>query len=187
VIALVIYGAVFRWAQPWLLITTFGRLTRDVTEERRAFFVRVLLYAGLGVVLISLNILFDYARIRIVVEDRRSAIGALLAAARFLRRHAGSASGVYALNAGLFLMLMLAYALLARGAAPAGVAGWLALGVSELYILSRHYLKLAFCASQTALFQSRLAHAGYTAAPPLVWPESPAAETIVNTRPLPHS
>jgi hypothetical protein len=28
------------------------------------------------------------------------------------------------------------------------------------------------------LFQGRLAHAGYTAAPPAVWPDSPAAEAI---------
>jgi hypothetical protein len=39
---------------------------------------------------------------------------------------------------------------------------------------------LALHASGIALFQSRLAHAGYTAAPPQEWPESPAAEAIVN-------
>jgi hypothetical protein len=44
----------------------------------------------------------------------------------------------------------------------------------------RHYLKLVFYASETALFQSALAHAGYTAAAPVVWPDSPAAETIGN-------
>ena len=40
-------------------------------------------------------------------------------------------------------------------------------------------LKLQFMASQTALFQRSLAHAGYTAAPEPRWPDSPAAETIV--------
>jgi len=34
-----------------------------------------------------------------------------------------------------------------------------------------------------ALFQSRLAHAGYTAAPPAVWPESASAEAIANAAP----
>jgi hypothetical protein len=37
---------------------------------------------------------------------------------------------------------------------------------------------LVWLASAVALFQDRLAHAGYTAAPPLTWPESPAAEAI---------
>jgi hypothetical protein len=187
VLALLAYGATFRWLQPWLLTTTFERLTRDMTVERSAFLARVMLYGVFGLVLIWINIVFDYARIRIVVEDRRSAIGALLAGMRFVRRNGAGAAGVYALNASLFLGLILLYALLARGATPGGAAGWMALGVGELYILARHYLKLAFYASETALFQARLAHAGYTAAPPVVWPESPAAENIANARRVPHS
>jgi hypothetical protein len=35
-----------------------------------------------------------------------------------------------------------------------------------------------FWASETALFQSRLAHAGYVARPPAAWPESPVADAI---------
>jgi len=35
-----------------------------------------------------------------------------------------------------------------------------------------------FWASETALFQGRLAHAGYVAAAKPVWPDSPAAEAI---------
>ena len=57
---------------------------------------------------------------------------------------------------------------------------WVALGLGELYILGRHYLKLLFYASETVFFQGALAHAAYTAAPVPVWPDSPAAEMIVN-------
>jgi hypothetical protein len=57
---------------------------------------------------------------------------------------------------------MAAVAMAARGAAPV--------------------LALPLVASATVFFQSRLAHAGYTAAPPLQWPESPAAEAIANHR-----
>jgi hypothetical protein len=46
------------------------------------------------------------------------------------------------------------------------------------------YLVLALYASGIVLFQSRLAHAGYTAAPPIEWPDSPAAEAISNAPPL---
>ena len=38
--------------------------------------------------------------------------------------------------------------------------------------------KLVFYASQTAYFQSQLAHAEYVAAPRPVWPDSPAAEAV---------
>ena len=42
-------------------------------------------YLVFGLLLVLCNIVFDYARVRIVVEDRRSALGALLAGARFVR------------------------------------------------------------------------------------------------------
>ncbi len=54
------------------------------------------------------------------------------------------------------------------------------LAIGEAYILSRHYLKLVVYASETAFFQGALAHAAYTAGPAVVWPDSPAAETIAN-------
>jgi hypothetical protein len=116
-----------------------------------------------------------------VVEDRRSAIGALLAGARFVLRHPGRTAALYLLNGVAFLLLIAAYALAAPGASA---APWLILLAGEVYILGRHYLKLLFYASETALFQASLAHAAYTAAPAPAWPESPAVETIVNAGPV---
>lgn len=177
--ALIVYGALFRFVHPLLFTKLFVRLTSSVTAERRAFAVQLLLYLIFGLTLIGVNVLFDFARIRIVVEDRRSAIGALFGASRFVRRNRGAVAAVYGLNALLFVLLLLVYAIATR-LIPTGGAGLLALSLGELYILARHFLKLAFAASETALFQGRLAHAAYTAAPPVLWPESPAAEAIAN-------
>jgi hypothetical protein len=47
-------------------------------------------------------------------------------------------------------------------------------------VIARLLMKLQFIASQTALFQSHLAHASYTAAPEPVWPDSAVAESITN-------
>ena len=69
---------------------------------------------------------------------------------------------------------------IASPGAPPGAAIWIAFAIGQIYILLRHYVKLLFYASQTAYFQSALAHAAYTASPTVVWPESPAAETIGN-------
>jgi hypothetical protein len=55
---------------------------------------------------------------------------------------------------------------------------WIAFGIGQLYVLARLWIKLVFWASETSLFQSRLAHAEYVAAPRPRWPESPAAEAI---------
>jgi hypothetical protein len=50
--------------------------------------------------------------------------------------------------------------------------------IGQLYITLRVILRLLFAASQIALFQSRLAHAGYAARPLPVWPDSAAADAI---------
>ena len=68
---------------------------------------------------------FDYAKIRAVVEDRRSMIGALLGAVRFVARHPGRVAGLYLLNGALFLLVIFVYAIVAPGA---GGSGWSLLG-----------------------------------------------------------
>ena len=116
-----------------------------------------------------------YGQIRLVVEDRRSALGALLAGFRFIRRHP--------VSIGVFLI----YATAAWAAswtlgalAPEAPVWWLAEIASVTLLAVVAFLLLALYASGIVLFQSRLAHAGYTAAPPLEWPDSPAAEAIAN-------
>jgi hypothetical protein len=177
-LAFLVYWALFRFVHAWLFDDLYPWATDDMTVERSAFAVRVLCYLFFGTLLIVCNLVFDYARIRIVVEDRRSAIAALVAGARFVRRHPGTLR-LYLLNGACFILLALVYAVVAPGA-PAGLAVWIALALGQIYILLRHYVKLLFYASQVSYFQGSLAHAAYTAAPPVVWPDSPAAESVGN-------
>jgi hypothetical protein len=143
----------------------FGACGRHFAAMLRLAILEILLYlaadnlpdwraAAVGFVVV--NLVGVYARVRLVVEDRRSAVGAVLAALRFVRRHAGGAVVAY----GVWVVALAAVAMVARGAAP--------------------ILGLPLLASTTIFFQSRLAHVGYTAAAPIQWPESPAAEAIGN-------
>jgi hypothetical protein len=184
ILALLVYGFLFGWLHEWLLTDLYDRLTRDLTVERTAAVIRFAGYALFGAILIFFNLIFDYARIRIVVEDRRSAIGALAAGARFVRRHLGRVVALYLLNGLAFVVLVALYALVSPGAPGSGVGMWGVLLLGQAYIVLRHYLKLVFYASETAFFQSALAHAAYTAPPALEWPESPAAESIINADPV---
>ena len=68
--------------------------------------------------------LFDYAKIRTVVEDRRSVIGALLAAGRFVRRRPGATLGLYLLTGLLFVAVLAVYAIAAPGAEGGGAWVW---------------------------------------------------------------
>lgn len=175
VVAWCLYAVLFVLVHPALFETIFAWATRDLASERTAFLLYATLMTVFVLLLVAVNVLIDYARIRLVVEDRRSALGGLVAGARFIRRHAGAVAALYALNAAAFLVLILVYALVApRAHWPV----WAALFVGQAYIVARLEVKLAFYASQTALFQSRLAHAEFTAAPSLEWPESPAAEAL---------
>jgi hypothetical protein len=181
--AWLVYAILFGYVHGWILTSAFESLTKDVTAERTAFAVRAAGYLVFGGLLIACNIVFDYARIRIVVEDRRSAIGGIVAGARFVRRHAAGVLALYALNAASFLLLVAVYAAVSPGAPGSGLSMWMVLFIGEVYIVARHYLKLLFYASETAFFQRALAHAAYTASPAVVWPDSPAAETIANAAP----
>jgi hypothetical protein len=169
-----VYWVLFAWVHPWLFDGLYPRLTRDLTSERSAFVVRVAFYALFTVLLCAVNLVFDYAKIRAVVEDRRSMIGAFVAGARFVARHPGQVLLLYLLNAASYLAVMVVYYVTAPGAG----GGILAFAVGQLYIVLRVVVRLQFAASQTALFQRTLAHAGYVARPVPAWPDSPAAEAI---------
>jgi hypothetical protein len=179
----IVYWLLFGAVHAWLFDGGYTAITRDFTSERSAFAVRMAAYVIFSGLLAAFALLFDYARIRVVVEDRRSAIGSLLAAGRFMARHAGRVGGLFLLNAVAYLVLVGAYGGLSAGAGGTDMHGWLMLALGQAYILGRHYLKLLVYASETSLFQGMLAHAAYTAAPALVWPDSPAVESITNAEP----
>ncbi len=180
VVAAFIYYVLFGYVHHWLFDRFYVWATRDFTAERAALAVRVGLYAIFGALLAAANLTLDYAKVRAVVEDRRSMIGALVAGARFAWRRVSRTTGLYVLNTTGFAVLVALYALVAPGAGGTGASMWLAFLVGQLFVLGRVAMKLTFYASQTALFQSELAHADYTAAPQPVWPESPAAEAVAN-------
>jgi hypothetical protein len=181
---LAIMAGVFYW---WMFAIVhyllfdkwYADLTRNISVEREAFAIRVVMYSVFGAMLLFGNMVFDYTKIRTVVEDRRSVFGALNATLRFVVRRPRQTFGLYALNGAVFIGLVALWALIAPGAGSAGASMWAGFAVGQLYLLARLLLKLQFLASQTALFQANLAHAAYTAAPEPVWPDSPAAETIV--------
>ncbi len=164
-IALVAYAFLFWHVHDWFFDVFYQKWTRDLNVERQAFFVRVLLYVAFAALMAAVNLVVDYAKIRAVVEDRRSMIGALAASARFVVRHSRATVALYLLNTFLFAAILFVYRFVAPGGGWHGAAVWIAFAIGELYIVARVWAKLVFLASETSLFQSRLAHAGYAAFP----------------------
>jgi hypothetical protein len=167
----IVHGVLFDRLYPWL--------TRDLDTERTAFLIRVMLYVIFAAPLAAIVLLFDLAKARAVVEDRRSMLGAIIAAARLLRRHPIACAVPFLLNLVLFLAVLLAYAFLAPGAGRGDTLsfGYMVLA-GQVYIAARLAVRLAFGATAVAIVQDRLAHAGYTSTPLPVWPDSPAVEAV---------
>lgn len=163
--AWIVYWFLFAYLHGWLFEDGYTRWTRDLNVERQAFVIRLGLYVLFAAILAIVNLVFDYAKIRAVVEDRRSMVGALVAGGRFVRRHARVTIAVYLVNTLVFAAILLAYRFGAPGAGWSGAGVWFSFAVVQAYILARVWAKLVFLASQTALFQSRLAHAGYAGFP----------------------
>ena len=104
-------------------------------------------------------------------------LGALSGAGRFLIRD-GAAVGVYLVNVALFAVIVAAYGLIAPGVGGSAVTMWIAFAIGQLFVLARLGLKLLFWASETALFQSQLAHAdGRTRRRPKPFPIKPLARS----------
>jgi hypothetical protein len=177
-IALPVYALLFGTVHPWLFGSAYEDLTRDTTVERTAFFLRFTFYLLFGGALAAVQVVFDYAKVRAVVEDRRSMLAAVAAALRFLFRNGRAAGALYLLNLTLLAAVLGAYALVAPGAGTTGWSMWAGFAIAQLYLLGRLWVKLLFWASETALFQGRLAHAGYVAMLAPRGPESPSVEAI---------
>ena len=171
------YWALFRWLHPFLFSKVYHHYSRDMTQEQDGIILRGGLYVIFGLALALVNATADFAKVRAVVEDRRSMLGAIGAALRFMRRRVWRVTGLYLLNVLAFAIILRLWLQIAPSAsAPA----WLALLAAEIYLLARVWAKLAFMASEVVFFQGELAHADYAAAPTIVWPDSPEAEAIQN-------
>jgi hypothetical protein len=174
--AAVSYWFLFTYVHDWLFAKWYVNVTPDLPVERTVFYWRVLMYAIFTALVAAATLAFDYAKVRAVVEDRRSMVGALFAALRFILRNPSRVLALYAINAVLFLTVIAVWGLINQGAGGAGVWMWAGVAVSQGYILARLVVKLQVLASETALFQRSLAHWGYTAAPVAARPEPPIVE-----------
>jgi hypothetical protein len=172
-----VYLGIARSFYPWLL-DLYDQITRNVDVERTAFGLRL---GVLGVFLLALggaNLIFDFAKIRLVVEDRRSALGAVHAAVRFIARNPVGSVVVYIGSAIVFALVVALSALLLPGPGRVGPSMWLSVTVAQAFVIARIWTKLVFWASEAEWFQSRLAHAGYVSKPLPEWPDSVLAEGL---------
>lgn len=148
-----LYFAIYRfarWLFPWLEL-----LMRDVAEERRV----LLTYLGGALLVVALlglvNLLFGYAKIAVVYDGRRSSLGALVRAGRFVLRHPVKVVGLYLALAALAVALIAVYVLLAPGPGQSTALGIaLAFVGGQLFLVARLALRLTFFGAQMRLYDA---------------------------------
>ena len=148
---------------PWLLDGLFGAPARLPTVPADGASLRSALYVMFGAGVAGVGLLVDYARVRAVVEDRRSMVGALLAALRFVRRRPAAVVGLWLMNAALAAATLAAWTLAAPGPGAVSPAMRAAFLGGQLCIAAQLFAQLVAWGSQTAYFQDQLAHATYVA------------------------
>lgn len=155
IVTAIVYGAIVAVLHRWIFGTLYPRVVRGVDVERTAFLIRVACYLVFVLVLAAANLVVDFAKVRAVVEDRRSMLMALAASFRFIRRNAGTTVAVYLLDATAFVLVLAAYSMVAPGGGGAGAMVWAAVLIGQAYITGRLCVRLLFFATETALFQYR--------------------------------
>lgn len=170
------YWFLFTYVHEWLFARWYVNVTRDIPVERTVFYWRLLMYAIFTALLALTTTVVDYAKVRAVIEDRRSMTGAIIAAIRFVVHNPSHVAGLYLTNTVLFLAVVGVWALINPGAGGSGASMWAGVLLSQGYILGRLIVKLQVLASETALFQRALAHWGYSAVPMAVRPDPPIVE-----------
>jgi hypothetical protein len=106
--------------------------------------------AGVALLLfLFLNMVFDYAKIRLVSEDHGDALAAARDSFRFVARHPAATVGTYALVSIVAAALAAVYWMLS-GALPRTALAWLALVflVQQAFVAGRVWVKLLYLAAE---------------------------------------
>ena len=129
--------------------------TRDVTSELGVLGRYLTVWVPVALLLVLVRVIFDYAKIATVVDDRRSMLLAALRGAGFVVLHPLKTLGLcFAwLVVGTFALAV--YIFLAPGAGvstPATVA--IAFAIGQAFLMSRLLMRLSLLAGQTELYKA---------------------------------
>ena len=157
----VLYWLLFAVLRPWLSSGPPGASATGPVSAAHADAAWLALNGLFAAGRAAIGLVVDYARVRAVVEDRRSAVGALRAALRFMARRPAPVAGLWALNALLLVLILAGCSLVAPAAMGLGRNGPFLVG--QIHMAAHLLAMLVAWASQTAYFQDQLAHPTYVA------------------------
>lgn len=137
------------WSE-WIRATTANDPS-EMTPFTHYMIKNAVVVLGVG----FLTMCFDYAKIRMVIDDRFSALFAVWAGMKFVFRNFWSTAGLFLLLSLVGVFFIVLYALLQGTIQVSGYWSIVFLFLlQQLYVGLRLWLKASFYASQTQLYQS---------------------------------
>ena len=113
------------------------RMSGNALTEKQSFFLGLAASLAVWALLMFVQMVFDYARIKTVLEERRNIFRAALDGLRFVARHPLSSFGVYYLLFALGVVLSVAYVLLKESIVQSSAGGvLLVFAVQQVFILA---------------------------------------------------
>ncbi|MCX6143303.1 MAG: hypothetical protein NTZ35_08790 [Ignavibacteriales bacterium] len=153
-IALLVYFLFFNVVVDWMN-NSIARATQAGASETVPFAYYMIRNVVVLFLFSFLSMIFDYARVRMVVDDRTSSLAASVAGTKFAVTNARSAYGLYLLLCLIGLVLIALYAIIENVIPQESYWPILFLFVlQQCYMLARFGLKAAFYACQTGLYQT---------------------------------
>ena len=153
-VALVVYYLFFAIVVNWVNNSIYESTQNDASET-----VPYLYYMIRNVVVLLLMsllfMIFDYTRIRMVVDDRTSALASTAAGARFAVPRFARTYGLYLLLTAIGVLFVIVYALLEKSMPQETYWPLVFLFIlQQLYMVARLWLKATFYASQITMYRT---------------------------------
>lgn len=147
-----LYYGIFRLAR-WLF-ARIERATIDLTVERTLLIYYLAAAALVAAMVVTVKMCFDYARVAIVVAERRSALLAALSGLGFVLRRPLATYGLLALFGLAGAALVAARQLVVPGV---GEASWLGIAavflLGQAFLVARLVLRLGLLAGELTLYE----------------------------------
>lgn len=132
----------------------FGLFTKNATTEHLSvilFFLRIFL---IGLMLAFVNMVFDYAKIMTVFNDFRAMFRTTKNAIIFVMMSLRKTTGLYALYLVTAILFLILYLFLESIlSVNSGISVFLFFVLSQLYILTRVWIRLSFFAGQYTFYR----------------------------------
>jgi uncharacterized membrane protein (DUF485 family) len=154
IVAVIFYG-IFVMALNGVLSSLVEKLTKSWTQERLVRLVSWTKVLGVAFVFVVVNMIFDYAKIRLVVDEGRSAIMAAFRSIKFVFKNFKRTLALFLFCMLLGLIFISIYNPLEH-VLPQNTKRWIVavFVLQQLYILARVYVRLTFFSSEVLLYEN---------------------------------